>query len=209
MIMNKRFSTLLAGVLVAGGLSANAQNIDGSIATELVSSPARNYMLTTTQFTSTPSGPIGTVLFVDDDNYVQTMTASPTDVNKQLWTIEVKAVSGSNRFVLRNKATGLTLSFDPANAIKADENGDVAAPTSLTAEAAEKASSLTATDSDTEWTWVPNTVSGLNNVRPLTCAFRTDSTMGLFVARGGYLYAYKYANTKVPQTSNLPTGASV
>ena len=34
-------------------------------------------------------------------------TASATDVNNQLWTIEVETVDGSNRFVLKNKATGL------------------------------------------------------------------------------------------------------
>lgn len=52
--MNKRFSTLLAAALVAGGMSANAQ-IEGSVATELTSTPARNYMLATTQLAASGS----------------------------------------------------------------------------------------------------------------------------------------------------------
>ena len=54
MIMNKRFSTLLATVLVAGGLSANAQ-ITGNLPDELVSKPARNYDLVPTTAFSAPN----------------------------------------------------------------------------------------------------------------------------------------------------------
>ncbi|MEY8488179.1 DUF6383 domain-containing protein [uncultured Parabacteroides sp.] len=195
--MNKRFSTLLAAALVAGGLSANAQ-IGGTVATELTSTPARNYMLTTTQFST---GNINNVIATETTSgtaYAKQVTASSTGVNAQLWTIKVKTVAGSNRFVLVNRENGMTLSFDPKYAIAADASGNVPAPTT----ADDNAYSLEAASSDTEWTWVsaPNATAELDDVVKLTNAFRTDSTMSIAVASGGYLYAYKYANSTASVT---------
>ncbi len=199
--MNKRFSTLLAAALVAGGLSANAQ-IGGTVATELTSTPARNYMLTTTQFST---GNINNVIATETTSgtaYAKQVTASSTGVNAQLWTIKVKTVAGSNRFVLVNRENGMTLSFDPKYAIAADASGNVPAPTT----ADDNAYSLEAASSDTEWTWVsaPNATAELDDVVKLTNAFRTDSTMSIAVAPGGYLYAYKYANSTA--SVNLASG---
>ena len=195
--MNKRFSTLLATALVAGGLSANAQ-IGGTVATELTSTPARNYMLTTSQFST---GNIGNVIATETTTgtaYAKQVTASATGVNTQLWTIKVTTVAGSNRFVLVNKENGMTLSFDPKYAIAADASGNVPAPTA----ADDNAYSLEAAPNDTEWTWVsaPNATAELDDVVKLTSAFRADSTMSIAVATGGYLYAYKYANSTATVT---------
>ena len=215
--MNKRFSTLLAAALVAGGLSANAQapSIDGSKAKELVSNPARNYMLTTDDFTTNGAlsnlNPVLATTEARGEIFVNAITATPTDVNKQLWTIEVKTVSGSNRFVLRNKATGLTLSFNPEYALKANDAGVVPAPDGAPNYANDNAASLKAADGDTEWTWVsaPNAKNQLDETVVLRNAFRSDSTMGILVI-SGYLYAYKYANDNVPNTtSGLPSGAEI
>ena len=202
--MNKRFSTLLATVLVAGGLSANAQTpLTGSaVTTELYSTPARNYMLATQSYT-TGNG-IANVVTVNRTGMWLENAASPATtgagLDAQLWTIQVKAVSGSNRYILTNKATGLTLSFDPSKAIAADASGVVTLPTDATA--LENASSLVVADSDTEWNWytAPNATSELGAPADLQCAFRTDSTMRLFVTSAGRIYAYKYANNN-PVTS--------
>ena len=191
--MNKRFSTLLATALVAGGLSANAQNaITGSvIADKIYTSPARNYMLQTSTFSS---GSIAQVISVDDAaENAKVVTADAANVNAQLWTIKVTTVSGSNRFVLVNKANGTTLSFDAKSAIAADASGNVAAPA-----VGSKAFSLVEASNDTEWTWysAPNATSELASSKAIVNAFRADSSMAVAVQAGtGLLYAYKYANS--------------
>ena len=208
--MNKRFSTLLATVLVAGGLSANAQ-ITGNLPDELVSKPARNYVLVPTR--AFVSGNLSTVLATETaatgEVWVKTLTASATDVNNQLWTIEVETVDGSNRFVLKNKATGLTLSYDASKAIAADDNGNL---TALPAAAiANKACDLKEASDDTKWTWysAPNAASATYQaVEELSCAISKDSTMGLFIY-SNYLYAYKYQNDKKPTLSGSFTAVSL
>ena len=132
--MNKRFSTLLAAALVAGGMSANAQVQGSAISDQIYSVPARNYMLQTSTFSP---GNIQQVISVDEaTETAKVVTASATDVNTQLWTIKVTTVSGSNRFVLVNKASGMTLSFDAKSAIAADASGAVAAPAAGSTDAA-------------------------------------------------------------------------
>ncbi|MCS3049313.1 DUF6383 domain-containing protein [Parabacteroides johnsonii] len=188
--MNKRFSTLLATALVAGGMSANAQVQGSAISDQIYSVPARNYMLQTSTFSS---GNIQQVISVDEaTETAKVVTASATDVNTQLWTIKVTTVSGSNRFVLVNKASGMTLSFDAKSAIAADASGAVAAPA-----AGSKAFSLVEANNDTEWTWysAPNATSELTTSKAIVNAFRADSSMAVAVQAGtGLLYAYKYAN---------------
>ena len=188
--MNKRFSTLLATALVAGGMSANAQVQGSAISDQIYSVPARNYMLQTSTFSS---GNIQQVISVDEaTETAKVVTASATDVNTQLWTIKVTTVSGSNRFVLVNKASGMTLSFDAKSAIAADASGAVAAPA-----AGSKAFSLVEANNDTEWTWysAPNATSELTTSKAIVNAFRADSSMAVAVQVGtGLLYAYKYAN---------------
>ena len=188
--MNKRFSTLLAAALVAGGMSANAQVLGSAISDQIYSVPARNYMLQTSTFSP---GNIQQVISVDEaTETAKVVTASATDVNTQLWTIKVTTVSGSNRFVLVNKASGMTLSFDAKSAIAADASGTVAAPA-----AGSKAFSLVEANNDTEWTWysAPNATSELTTSKAIVNAFRADSSMAVAVQAGtGLLYAYKYAN---------------
>ena len=204
--MNKRFSTLLATVLVAGGMSANAQSpVAGTAITDQIySTPARNYMLQTSTFSS---GNIAQVISVDDAaENAKVVTADAANVNAQLWTIKVTTVSGSNRFVLVNKANGTTLSFDPKSAIAADASGNVASPA-----AGSKAFSLVEASNDTEWTWysAPNATSELTSSKAIVSAFRADSSMAVAVQYGtGLLYAYKYANSNPASLagSDVPLG---
>ena len=188
--MNKRFSTLLAAALVAGGLSANAQTAIGSYSATAVSAgdkiytsnPVRNYVL----------GVDGLNEVITVENGVAKVVAVGTSSNvmNDLWTVSVTSVSGSNRFVLTNKVTGETLSYDPKNAVKADANGAVTAPTAGTA--------LDAVSADTEWTWyaAADLASGLDTKAAFSCAFKTDSTMSLAKTANGEIYAVKYANAK-------------
>ena len=190
--MNKRFSTLLATALVAGGVSVNAQA--PTSVTKIETSPARNYVLETQS-----SASYLTVIPSGDGMYVQeqVIATTSTAADAQLWTMKVKAVAGSNRFIMTNNATGLTLSFDPANAIKADATGAVALPADNAV--ANKAAALDKDAVETEWTWVANKdAAELNSKVALTCAFTTDSTMSVACDASGWLYAYKYANDKTP-----------
>ncbi len=200
--MNKRFSTLLATALVAGGLSANAQTLGkGTVVKEIPASPVRNYVLMTSQFTKDGGieKPIST--YLNGENVLLSNAVRKlTNVNDALWTISFKTVSGSNRFVLTNKATGLTLSIDPANAVAADKDGKVAINTKTPV----AAGALDAGIEATEWTWVsgPNATPELKNVKALTSAFDNDSTMSLAITSKGVIYAYKYSNAKKAQLPN-------
>ena len=196
--MNKRFSTLLAAALVAGGLSANAQvAITGSsISDQIYSTPARNYMLTTTPISGTGQTLANAVAV--NGEIAKLLPANTSDVNTKLWTIKVSTVSGSNRFVLVNKLDGTTLSYDVKSAVKADANAAIIVPAT-----GDKAYSLVEANNDTEWTWysAPNAVSEIAGGKAITCAFSADSTMALAANSAGEIFAYKYANNNVPTAS--------
>ena len=199
--MNKRFSTLLAGVLLAGGLSANAQTtISGSVTNEIPATPTRYYFLAAETFAAGDNVPTKKSLYVVDGGnrglFVNANASlAPEGIDYQLWSISFESVSGSNRFVLKNKATGLTLSFDSSNAIPVadDATGSLTGPTT---QDYDYAGVLGNYSDDTEWTWVaaPNAKNDLDDVMALTCAFKPDSTMSLMLTDGGGVYAYKYAN---------------
>ena len=188
--MNKRFSTLLAAALVAGGLSANAQEASytaSAISAEVgnkiyTSNPVRNYVLGVDG--------LDNVITVENGVAKVVEVGTSSNVMNDLWTVSVTSVSGSNRFVLTNKVTGETLSYDPKNAVKADADGKVTAPTTGTA--------LDAVSADTEWTWyaAADLASGLDTKAAFSCAFKTDSTMSLAKTANGEIYAVKYANAK-------------
>ena len=203
--MNKKFSTLLTGALLVGSLTANATgiNVEKVTTIEQLANGSRYYVLSTK--TSDPvsnSAAVTSGVYMDGAD-VKSGTAvagfeSLDDINKMLWSIKVNAVAGANRFVFTNKAEGMTLSFDPANAIDISAGG-VTTPTTDN-----KAFQMT--DVETEWSWVTtkDAEDELKDVAGLAAYFHKDSVMKLYqLTTGGSVFAVKYANTATaPSVSN-------
>ena len=176
--MNKKFSTLVASLMLAlGSLSATA----AITATNLTQGTdkieeGRFYLLKAGSgaeyLTATAAGDSVKALAL-------VSTADLDSINHQLWSFEIKTVSGSNRFVITNKATGQTLSFDSETASK-------------TAGTMGEAWQL---GTSTEWTWLLNPETGVGTTTNLTSAFTTDSTLYLQVnSADKAIYAVKEAN---------------
>ncbi|WP_308573279.1 DUF6383 domain-containing protein [uncultured Parabacteroides sp.] len=190
--MNKRFSTLLTGALLVGSVAANATGINVDVATKIeqLANGSRYYVLSTAKVTT--SGAATTVVSMDgaDAKVITSVNTPLAEINKQLWSIKVNAVAGANRFVFTNKAEGMTLSFDPANAI------DISAGSIATPAADNKAFQMT--DVETEWSWVTtkDATSELADAAELAAYFHKDSVMKLYqLTSGGEVFAVKYANT--------------
>ena len=173
--MNKKFSTLLTGALLVGSVAANAAatgiTVDVATKIEQLTNGSRYYVLSTAKVES--SGAATTVLSMANGK-VSSAQSDNTAVNKELWSIKVNAVAGANRFVFTNKAEGMTLSFDPANAIDISAGG-VTTPTTDN-----KAFQMT--DVETEWSWVTtkDAKDELANVAELAAYFHKDSVMKLY-----------------------------
>ena len=188
-IMNKKFSTLLASALLVGSVSAYAQ-VKADKVTKLEKG---NYVLSGTQITTdNGSTAVSDFFKLEDGKLVKVTGDLDADYNEALWTIAASAVS-SNHFTFVNKATGLTISYDPKSAVVANASGVVTAPAAVTDQ------SLVVTGANMAWAWVANSAdaTGLEDVKGLTYAIDTDSTMALGVATisgKDYVYAYKYAN---------------
>lgn len=187
--MNKKFSTLVAGALLLGSVSAYAQ-----VKADKVTEIEKGYYVLSGEQISADDGTAVVAEFfkLDDGKLVKVTGDLDADYNQSLWTIAASA-SNSNHFTFVNKATGLTISFDPKNAVAADDGGAVTAPTGVTDP------SLVVTGVNMAWAWVANSAdaTGLANVKGLTYAIDTDSTMALGVTNisgTDYVYAYKYAN---------------
>ena len=200
--MNKRFSTLLTGALLVGSVAANATGINVDVATKIeqLANGSRYYVLSTAKVST--SGAATTVVSMDGAGakVITSVNTSLAEINKQLWSIKVNAVAGANRFVFTNKAEGMTLSFDPANAI------DISAGSIATPEADNKAFQMT--DVETEWSWVTtkDATSELADAAELAAYFHKDSVMKLYqLTSGGKVFAVKYANTA---TAPSVTGAT-
>ncbi len=207
--MNKRISTLLVVALATMSFTANAQYSGDRFAAapggqpSIVTNGSRYYALSTVAF---GGGSIGKVLTVAVDPATGVACAKvvampTTGVDAALWTIGVQAVQGSNRFVLTNKATGATLTFDPATAVAASAGGVLTEPTWA---AANTPASFKVAGLATQWTWysAPNApIADLNALSDVKCAFRTDSTMALAADANGYVFAYKYANNNAPSVT--------
>jgi len=205
--MNKKISTLLTSALLVGSVAANAQwgTVDAVSSIEQLANGSRYYVLSTD---GTPlSGASQTLVkaaYVDGE-FVKAGTDAVSfstlgKMNSALWSVKVTSISGSNRFVFTNKAEGMSLSFDPANAVDVSAGG-VNAPANT-----DKAYQMT--DVETQWTWVDNKddATGLAAVTALKSAFHEDSTMQLAVNTTGEVFAFKYANTagsKAPATGTV------
>ncbi|MBC8603927.1 hypothetical protein H8784_19670 [Parabacteroides acidifaciens] len=205
--MNKKFSTLLTGALLVGSVAANAAgiNVNKVDKIEQLASGSRYYVLSTTKATGTTGSPaeIATGVYMDAGVVkAGDVTGFTTldKINPMLWSIKVNAVAGANRFVFTNKAEGMTLSFDPANAI---DVSTAALAADGSAEAVKKASQLT--DVETEWSWVTTKDAGteLAELKGLAAYFHKDSVMKLYQVTGtGNVFAVKYANTATPTITN-------
>ena len=190
MIMNKKFSTLLAGVLLAGSVGAFAQ---GSLTwgsftsgnTEELS--AKKYYLVHTgsnEFMRVAQDPATGVF--------QFKAVANTDVtslamaDSALWTIKASTVeaSGFTRFQLVNKATGVVFGFDEDNAVVGDA-------TAATAES-KLIGGLT------EWKWLDSRFANdLAVYKEFSIDFANgDSVMKVKKAADGVLYAVKDRKTK-------------
>ena len=210
--MNKKFSTLLTGALLVGSVAANAQwgTVDAVSSIEQLASGSRYYVLNTSTALSGTGKTLVQAAYIES-GVAKAGTAAASfatleKMNSALWSIKVTSISGSNRFVFTNKAEGMTLSFDPANAIDVSA-GSVNAPANT-----DKAYQMT--DVETPWTWVENKddATGLAAATALKSAFHEDSTMQLAVNTTGEVFAFKYANTagtKTPATGTVITVQAV
>ena len=180
--MNKKFTTLLASVLLVGSVSAYAQ-VNADKVTKLEKGL---YVLSEAAAISSPTA-VGSHYQVVDGKLKVVAAAefAAGKYNKGLWTITASA-ENSNHFAFTNKAEGLSIAFDPKTAVAADETGAVATP----------ATGSELTGSSMAWAWIANSddATGLAAATPLTYAISTDSTMALAKATDGTVFAYKYAN---------------
>ena len=202
--MNKKFSTLLTGALLVGSVATNAAvtgiTVDVATKIEQLTSGSRYYVLNTGTKITAPGA--ATDVLSMANGKVSSAQSDNTAFNKELWSIKVNAVAGANRFVFTNKAEGMTLSFDPANAIDVS-TASLDATAVGNADAVTNASQLT--DVETEWSWVTTKDANteLAELTGLAAYFHKDSVMKLYQVTGtGNVFAVKYANTATPTISN-------
>ncbi|MBP3517053.1 MAG: hypothetical protein J6K31_01320 [Parabacteroides sp.] len=195
--MNKKFSTLVAGLLLASSIgTVNADVINGSFAKYLTAPGAAKVVKAGTyyQLATATSGQVVAMLPDDNGGYtlkvVSKDDADKTDVRYTLWTIDVQGnPTDGYRYSFLNKGTNMILSIDPATALKALNNNAAA----------------TAVKGDISvWKWqdAPDPVKGFNltnDAEALTSVFgqKNDSTVTLVAGSKG-VYAVKYAlNNKI------------
>ncbi|WP_293739406.1 DUF6383 domain-containing protein [uncultured Parabacteroides sp.] len=172
--MNKKFSTLVASVLLASSVGATAQTFTpAAFSSEPEIRQAKYYALGVggaTDVVSVTETADGTLVF---KQVAANSLTSLAKVDSALWTVaaNVTGDGGATRFVLTNKATGVTFSFDPKNAVK--ETGT--ATTAATGKAAEVGGTLT------QWIWYNsryNVSNSLNAANAVSMDFSNgDSTL--------------------------------
>lgn len=108
--MNKKFTTLLAGVMLASTFSVGAANINGTATTKYEA--GKSYLLgAANSFLTVNADP-------SSDDYgkltVGAVSSNLANVNAALWTVTITpaANGGAPKFTFVNKATGLPLSVD-------------------------------------------------------------------------------------------------
>jgi hypothetical protein len=145
--MNKKFSTLVAGVLLASGVGASAQTFNPQVfSSEPEIRQAKYYALGVgsgaTNVVSVTETADGTLAF---KSVAANSLNSLAKVDSALWTVSANVTGdgGATRFVMTNKATGATFSFDPKNAVK--ETGT--STSAVSGNAAEVGGALT------QWIW--------------------------------------------------------
>ena len=207
--MNKKISTLLTGALLVGSVAANATGIKVGKITEVeqLTNGSRYYVLSTASKITddlTGAATATTAVFMNAGEAkagnVSAFT-SLAQIDPMLWSLKVTSVDNAVRFVFVNKAEGMTLSFDPANAV------DLSGETSYDVSGMSAPAAFQMTDVETKWTWLADKVTGADDLAELVSKFDTDSTMQLAV-KNGAIFAYKYENGKKPTFTGAP-GLSV
>ncbi|RHJ80023.1 DUF6383 domain-containing protein [Parabacteroides sp. AM08-6] len=202
--MNKKFSTLMAGLVLASGV-AMAHNVPGTggfpYRTQDVKSAALTgaNAVTTIQSSATlknapyyqlADGLTGTpkVLVQVRDANTGKLTLKMVDADKapivaSLWSIEVKEdVASGKQYTFRNKETGLELVFDHTLALSKD------ADATLSTEAATLLDGCTM-----NWAW--SDANKFTEAIPVYSAFHKDSVMVMQLNDNEEVVAVKYPNT--------------
>ncbi|WP_456087539.1 DUF6383 domain-containing protein [Parabacteroides sp.] len=193
--MNKKFSTLVAGLLLASSIgTVNADVIDGNFAKYLTAPNAAKVVKAGTyyQLSTATSGDVVAMLPTDNGDYTLKVVGADdaTDVRYTLWTIDVQGnPTDGYRYSFLNKGTNMILSVDPATALKALNSNAVA--------------DVKGNISVWKWQDAPDPVKGFvfdnaqaGQLAPevLTSVFgsKNDSTVTLVAGTNG-VYAVKYA----------------
>ena len=203
--MNKKFSTLMAGLVLASGV-AMAHNVPGTggfpYRTQDVKSAALTGVnaVTTIQSSATlknapyyqlADGLTGSpkVLVQVRDANTGKLTLKMVDADKapivaSLWSIEVKEdVASGKQYTFRNKETGLELVFDHTLALSKED-----ASTTLSTEAATLLDGCTM-----NWAW--SDANKFTKAIPVYSAFHKDSVMVMQLNDAEEVVAVKYPNT--------------
>ena len=195
MIMNKRFSTLVAGLLLASSIgTVNADVIGGDFA-QYSTMPGKAMLIKKQTYYQLAADDKGSVVAMIpnkvDGEYDGTYSlkvvgiTSEEDVRYTLWTIDVQGnPTDGYRYSFLNKGTNMILSVNPATALKATNSNAVS-------------SLLGGNISVWKWQDAPDLKGGFdlsNGQEVLTSVFgaENDSTVTL-VANDNNVYAVKYA----------------
>ncbi len=200
--MNKKFSTLVAGLLLASSIgTVNAEVIRGDFAKYQTAPDAATVVKAGTYYqlaTSTSGEVIAMIPNENNDAYTLKVvsTTDETDVRYTLWTIDVQGnPTDGYRYTFVNLGANMILAVDPATALK--KTNAAAAATEIKGNVA-------------VWKWqdAPDPVGGfdlIGDVAVLTSVFgaENDSTVTLVKGDKG-VYTVKYAlNNKA--AANLGT----
>ena len=202
--MNKKFSTLVASLLLATSVgTVSADVISSENFAKYVTAPGDAKAIkagTYYQLTSGSGSVIAMVPNEKGDAYTLKVvgTSDKTDVRYTLWTIDVQGnPTDGYRYSFFNLGAQMALSVNPNEALKAE---------SSSADATEMGGSISL------WKWVAapdpvkgfsSTESGATKATELTSVFseNNDSTVTL-VSNGTNVYALKYALKNIPTLAN-------
>ena len=131
--MNKKFSTLVAGLLLASSIgTVNADVINSKNFAKYLTAPSAAKVVKTRtyyQLSTAESGKVVAMLPTDNGGYTLKVVDADgaTDVRYTLWTIDVQGnPTDGYRYSFLNKGTNMILSVDPATALKALNGNAVA-----------------------------------------------------------------------------------
>ena len=216
--MNKKLSTLVAGVLLAASVgTVNAA--DAPVYAKSAKTVSTATKILADKYYQLQVGTSGTKVIgmYPADPADGTYTLKQVDVNSgteelryTLWKIEVSQnTEDGYRYAFVNLGTGQTLSYDPAMAIAVDDTPNTvdAAATGATAEAKAAAASVGGTVA--LWKWVPSpapTTTPAFTADVLTSVFKSatgkDSVVTMALD-GTNVVTVKYALAKIPTASTL------
>jgi len=196
MIMNKKFSTLLAGVMLASSVGAFAQGKLGWTVTNVGEElSAKKYYVVgvgSNELLRVATNPAtGAVQF---QGIAKDDVKSLAMVDSTLWTIKTSTVeaSGFTRFELVNKATGIVFAFDEDNAVVGNAAATDASRT---------------IGGSSQWKWMDSRFGDLSTSwKPFTIDFANgDSVLTVKKDANKVLYAVKDHKSKTV-SGNLTAG---